>query len=524
VRRWLCGDRYTLVAYAIFLILVPVRWQSVVGDHESLYLLGARRVADPAFLAADFTWSSLPPTSWLFDHLVAPLWLVLDEFAIANVGRVVAWWLTAWSLAALARSLRLPPWSAVAGFVAWMLWRQTFTYCGSPLEGFQVKSLSYPLVWFALAFAAEGRIVRAGAAAGLGTAFHVVVGGWGCLALWLSLLVNRRLVAWRELAAYLLAAAPFVGPLVLAIWAFHGAGASAAEQARMDEIYVRFAAPHCCDVDYYMSPKRWVVAAIVFAAAPLLAFSWPERRAARILGGFVSVLVLLFLAGLLAQRLQWYGLLKLFPGQLGASLPALVLFTLFFAFVAAGPAARPFGRWVWALVLVATLGLLDDRDAAETLSRAPADVVEELRRPEWGAPPRHASLYAWIRAETPRDSVFVTPFLADFWSSAERAQVATMRQPPLDRRLLEWKDRLEALNGFRPFRERGVEIEAELERNEGRLTIDELARIRERYGATHYLSPFRRPDLEDRLRHASGRYHVYELAGLSPPAEPSEPR
>ena len=136
-------------------------WTSQVGRHETLYLLGSRCIADPQFLAVDFTWSHLSPTTFLYDHLLAPLWSVFGEFAIANIGRFAAWLLTAWSLAALARAARIPAWSVVVGFTVWLLWGQTLVTCGSPLEGFQVKSFAYPLVFFSLAFAMRGRIVRA---------------------------------------------------------------------------------------------------------------------------------------------------------------------------------------------------------------------------------------------------------------------------------------------------------------------------------------------------------------------------
>jgi hypothetical protein len=122
-------------------------------------------------------------------------------------------------------------------------------------------------------------------------------------------------------------------------------------------------------------------------------------------------------------------------------------------------------------------------------------------------------LYAWIRTHTPRNSVFITPFLPDFWPYAERAQVATMRQPPLDRSIIEWKERLEALNGFKPYEGRGFETNPELDASEPRLSIEDLERIRARYGATHYLVQGERKDLAGRLIHSSNGYSVYELAG-----------
>src|SRR5262249_53172061 len=132
----------------------------------------------------------------------------------------------------------------------------------------------------------------------------------------------------------------------------------------------------------------------------------------------------------------------------------------------------------------------------------------------WPLPMANEPLYAWIRASTPRNSVFITPFLPDFWPYAERAQVATMRQPPLDRRILEWKERLGALNGFRPHLNRGFETNDELDASEGRLSIAHLSRIRRAYGATHYLVAGERKDLAGHLLHSAKGYWVYDITGL----------
>jgi len=79
--RQVLADPYARAAFAIFAFTVVRCWTSVALGHEVLYLIGSRRVFDPSFLAHDFTWSSLPPTSFLFDHMLAPLWRFFGEFA-----------------------------------------------------------------------------------------------------------------------------------------------------------------------------------------------------------------------------------------------------------------------------------------------------------------------------------------------------------------------------------------------------------------------------------------------------------
>jgi len=529
-------DSYTFAGLGVFLMTVAFGWKAHVISHEMIYLLGSRRVADPSFLAHDFTWAKAAPTTFLYDHLIAPLWSFLSEFAIVNVGRFVVWALTAWSLARFARTLRLPAWSLVAGFALWLAWKQTIADCGAPFEGLQVKSFAYPLVFFALDAVMRGRVALGGALAGLGTAFHVVVGGWGFLGIAIAMLFAKERRALRQIAAYLLCAAPFVIAIVGATAVFVESGVTPDEHETIDATYVTIAAPACCQLDEFMTPHRWLRTAVVFALAALTIFAWRERVAARILGGFVAALGLFMLAAEIAQRLDLYWALKLLPCQLGLSLPALFLFVLFFAWT-----GRPRGfADLWfsgrrgararRLLVVAAVGaavagvvwLALDRGVPQNLAAIPRDFARELGRPQWGGgPPGEPdngtpALYAWIRENTPRDSVFVTPLLKDFWPYGQRAQVASRRHWPFDRRLIEWVERLEALNE--------LDLEGDLTAGEENLTAAQLTALRDRYGATHYLVRGERPDLAAlRLATIDG-FSIYALAGIEGAAAPSAAR
>jgi hypothetical protein len=150
------------------------------------------------------------------------------------------------------------------------------------------------------------------------------------------------------------------------------------------------------------------------------------------------------------------------------------------------------------------------------MAMMPDDIAFQLSQPTYPRPYPNEPLYAWIRNNTPKNSVFITPLLGEFWSRAERAQVASIRHPPLDRRLIEWKQRLEAMNGFRPFTRAGFDIDKELERAENRLTIEHLARIRRLYGATHFVSLVERPDLADHLIQSVQGFSIYDIRDLAP--------
>lgn len=517
--RWLHYDSYSVAAVLLFLVAAATQWRGYVRKHEAIYMLGSRRVFDPEFLSGDLSWSTLPPTTFLFDHLLAPFWAFLSDFDIAVLGRLVTWVLLAWSLALLARTLRIPAWSMVVGFALFVLSQQSIIACGSFLEGFQPKSFAYPLIFFALTFAIRGQVVRAGLAAGLATVFHIIIGGWGCLALFLSMLVNRGRFTYRQLAVYLLATAPLIAPLVLSVGLFHVGGLSAEEGALMDKTYVTFAQPHCCDPAFFMSATRWTRVLLVFPIAVVLLFLWSRERASRIVACFVLMLILFFSLGLLAGAVDLNALLKVYPFQWANGAPVFFLFVLVLAWAAVGLPKSAFGKVAWALGLVVAGWLVLDRGAPSRLAKVPIKLVKSFEEGERGRYGGSVSssrrrVYAWIRENTLAGSVFVTPYLPEFWTYAERQQMAGFRHPPHDRRILEWKRRLEELNGSVPFSRRGFGITDELDDHQPRLSIAELRRMRESYGATHYLTRRDRADLAGHLLFSAGRYNLYGMAGI----------
>ncbi len=497
-----------------------MEWRWWVESHEAIYLLGPHRLADPSFLARDLTWSVLSPTTFVYDHLLAPLWGPLGDFGIVAAGRIACWAFTAWSLAALTGALALPAWSVGVGYAFWMLAGQRLFFCGSPLEGFQPKAFAYPFLFFGLADAVRGRHVRAGLHSGLATVLHVVVGGWGFLGLLGALLLSR--VPFRRIAGFVAAAAPFVLGMAVVLRGLQRG--TPAELAAMDRLYVTMAAPHCCDPAAFLAVPDLLFAAGVFVTAPALILRWKRAEGGRIAGHFLIALELFFVLGLAARPLEAFGVLKLYPFQLANALPAMLLAMLLPAWLPLLGASRGSARFTWALGLALALVAGAGKDVAGEVAAIPRRLARRVPAPNhsfhYGNRAVPLPLYEWIRRETPHDAVFVTPYLSEFWVCAERAQVASLRHPPFDRRLLEWNRRLRALNRDEPFTGQGLEITPDLSANEGRLSAAELTALRDSCGATHYIADTSREDLAELELHAYGGYHVYDLArlGASGPA------
>ncbi len=516
------SDTYSYSVPWMVAIAFLVRWEDFVYSHEAIYLLGSRKVADPEFLSLDLTWGTLPPVTFLHDYLVASLRSFMGDFGIVTFGRWAMWILFAWALSRVARLVRVPPWSAVAGFTLWMLAEQTLMACGAPIEGFQPKSFAYPCVFFALGFAMQGKVIRAGALAGLGTAFHLIVGGWGCLAVFVAMVVNRKDYTFRQLAYYIAASAPCILPTLAATWLFVG-GMSSDESASMSEIYVTFAWPICLDPAKFLSLNQFVMSIGVFGTTPVLLWLWPQRREARFVAIFTLSLIAVFALGLVGWWLEAYWFLKLFPFQLANALPVLLLMILCFAYIGSRPPAARLGRIAWIAGIIVALWFADDEDAFREVRKIPERMWSEVQViSESTARSRYGDrleavdfhMYDWIRENTPRDSIFITPYVSEFWTYAERAQVAGFRHPPYDRNFLDWYDRLVALNNDREFKTTGHQIKKELKKNQGKLPVGELIRMREEYGATHYMSSEDREDLLPYRLYRGAGWYIYDVTRL----------
>jgi len=520
VRRLLYRDPYTIVGWMLLAATFGAEWRNYVRKHEAIYLLGSRRVADPEFLSGDLTWSTLPPATFLFDHLLAPLWAVFDDFGVVVVGRLLAWVLTAWSLTILGRTLRLPPWSVIAAYLVWLLWGQSFASCGQPLEGLQPKSISYALFFFALAFTIRQQFVRAGIASGVATALHVTVGGYAVLAILLSMLFDRRQFSWRQVGLFLVSTLPFVVPLLVFVGLSGISGVSNEERSQISQIYVTFAQPHCCDPTFFMKPETWVNATIILTLAPILTFSRTRDRSARFLAIVLIVFALTFFTGMLASKWEIYWILRQDPFQIASAVPALFFFMMTLASIQKMTSKKRLGGALWIIAIFACAWLIYDNKVIEKrIPRMYGKFTDSLKHQTptlYGDEinPFKRSLYTWIRENTGRGDIFITPYLPDFWTYAERNQVASLRHPPQDRQIIEWKQRLDALNASLTFGGRGFEITEQLSHNESLLPIETLTRMRDEYGATHYVTSLQRQDVASTPLYSNGRYYVYNVADL----------
>jgi hypothetical protein len=117
----------------------------------------------------------------------------------------------------------------------------------------------------------------------------------------------------------------------------------------------------------------------------------------------------------------------------------------------------------------------------------------------------------WIRLNTPASAVFLAPpWERTFWIEAERAQVVSHKRVPHSAAIVEWYERMTAINGG-PFHAQGQAALDELQHNYASLTAARAQQLAARYGAGYFLALRPLDELSGSLVYQNGSYYLYQL-------------
>lgn len=510
--------------FAAWAVVVVAFLQPDLYSNEAVYLVRGRRLLDPTFLAADWTFGaggSSASFTILFDSVAALLWSALgDAHRVAHAARLVAWALLVPGVALFASHLGARgPWF-LGGLALFLAGGQGYAAREWLFAGGEQKCFAYAALLFAIDRAVRGRLASAGALTGLAVAFHVLVGGWGGLALGVALLCNARRFGAAGLLRFGLAAAVVAAPALLLALRYLGAPVPEAGPGLLAERFVLLRNPHHLDPATFLSFQRGALFFLVGVATCWAVLRTAPADAARLLLPFLIVLAALYLGGIAARRLELFGVLKFYPFRTGDVLLPLAFWlsvprALAAAWRARGPqrvARRAPG--IAAAVVAALLLYAQSDRCADFLAR-----LGRQGRGIWHGELAHGgelgSTARWIRAHSARDSVFAThPCRFEFWLAAERATVVSFASAPANARFLEWYARMVALNGGRDFTQRGFSVCEEIADHFAALSAERLRSLRARYGASFYLVESERPDLARALVFRDERAFVYALSRL----------
>lgn len=419
--------------------------------NETVYLAQMKHAWDPNWAAGDIYLQSADAhgvVTWLLGWLS----LVLPMPAFAWAGRLITWWLLAWSWRRLSFSLAPKPGWAIVSAALFVCLQERCQMAGEwVIGGFEAKGFAYVLVFIALEMLVRNRWNSMLLLLGAASACHVLVGGWSAIAACVSWLVMRK--ARPPLASLSLG---LVGGLLLSLpglWpALRMNAAATTEQVRQaDAIYVLERLSHHLAPQQFAAPL--VLKMLLLWVVFLLLWRLGSRDEAwRRLSGFVLGAVGIAVFGWLLSvitasnaelysalmRYYWFRLIDaVLP--LGVALGAV-------HWIAALARLNPAAARGW-LGTAAGIGLLH---LAGYVVERPFPVRPRADRQDkvsdytaW----RHVC--DWARKNTPPNALFLTPRTPQTfrWHSG-RGEVVNWKDLPQDTNtMLEWRDRMQAVHG-----------------------------------------------------------------------------
>jgi hypothetical protein len=515
-----CRRQYWLALLPVLPILLARFYYPDFLDNEAGKLIAARRMLEPAFLSNDWlqTASGEDVLYSAFSAMVAALWLVLkNSILVVLAGRLLLWAFVLYALLRLARALEIERYSLAAGLAIWVFRSQSLGAGEWIFGGIEGKCVAYAMLFLAMESALRNRVVAAAVYCGFAIWFHVLVGGWGAMALGGALLLGSRNYGWRRPLQFCAINGAFLLPLVWTFLRSSNGAPSAAGSAQANRLIVLFRNPHHLDPYFFHGSSEFALACILVSITTFGLYRQTVRSRAALIRSFLLILLLQFGAGLIARGMGQFWFLKAYPFRVADVLVGLLFWlTLPMLLVRLSQqsiAARCLARlrplaWCALLFFLAAVLLIK---SAPMMKRHFAIFAES-----WAGYIRHnqsplQEATQWIRQHTPPSSVILAPpWEGAFWMEAERAEVVNYKRAPHTRAIVEWQQRMMALNGG-SFHSVGEGALQELQQNYPELDaarVEELART---YGADYFLTTRPRADLAGKLVHENGSYFVYQL-------------
>ena len=446
-RQW----RFALVIALVITLLCL--FQGNLDSNEAGKLALARQAVDPTWIPGDWYLNNPQSYQWLFQQLAGRVVLALGFPAGSLVVRLLGYGFWSWGLAALARRLQLP--LAGAALAALLFGLGQSAAAGEwMVGGAEPKTFAYGAVLLAYVAWSERRWWASGVWSGLACSFHILVGGYGVLALvaltaWAWL--DRRLQlprggALRWCLGWGLAALPVLLPLLEQFGSHTGAAAPQGIPP-VTWIYVFLRNPHHL-VATSWSGQDWLHALVFVLLFGLMAW-WVQVAPAagadlnlqrRELVRWMLVAGLPALAGLALAVLDRQGvLLRYYPFRFADSLLMLVVWLLLVSWAACCLQHR----WLWWVVAV----LL----AAQVLPQLPQ--IPTSLRAGFVDTAAKQELYGWLRSQGPRDGLVLVPpaGFEDLSVETGRPVVVQFKQVPTSpQALAAWYNRLSDLAAADP--------------------------------------------------------------------------
>jgi hypothetical protein len=454
----------------IFLVLFLWGGGPPPETNEAHYLAKARHYWNTDWCRGDFFLESADAHLvfyWTFGWVAA----LLPLPAAAWAGRILMWAFQAWSWRRLSWALVPRPMFSLLSMALFLVLLDWCELAGEWIaDGVEAKSFAFGFVFLAIDAIVRNRWNRAWILLGAASAFHVLVGGWSVVAAGFAWMVagNDRPRFWNMLpglAAGFLLSLPGLAPGIALTRGFDPETVAEANQ-----IYVYFRLPHhLLPSDF--APEKYaayggLLVALLIACGATARLGTLEGGLRRLWGltaggaligvaGMAIFLTTQYNRDLAAKLLRFY-----FFRLSDAFVPLANSLTLGVLLIRLQPTRpRAAAGLLIAAVLIAAAGIgqryidrrLDFRPGADRQSLIRfADSQETM-----AAFQAWRSMGEWVRENTPRDALFLTPRSQQtFKWYAHRPEVVTWKDVPQDAgALVEWRRRFEDVYG--PIDSRG---------------------------------------------------------------------
>lgn len=523
---------YRYAALIVFAFLTIFYFIPQLIDNEAVYLISSRQLIDASFLSNDWAAGAKPDQmvfGFAFSLLIAPLWILLKSpILVALAARFLTWSFLLYGLVNLSKQLQIKWFAFSAGIVLWVLSYQSVAAFEWVFGGAEQKCFGYGFLFLALAYVMERKVVRAALCCSASIYFHILVGGYGAMALSFAMAVCWQKYGFKRLLRFYLITAVLGAPFILLVIRLLSGGGHgdilSSTGMDPDTMYVVFRNPHHMDPNYFLTPKK-VIAKLVYCICTYFAiFRVLKRDKVKFILSFLGFLLFVYIFGLIARYFELFSLVKYHPFRVFDTLLPL-MFWLTVPTLLLMEGRRLFNSGISAYKRPLIIGSLLALTTLFSMSAIFGYVVPNLKKEvvsfydSWENYLTQSTtdqdlMFSWIRSNLPTSAILIAPpWLENVWLTSERAVVANFKIAPMDELMLEWRQRMVDLNGGKEFDVVGFKIYGELKQNYPNLSLEKLLDIEDAYGASYYLTPQKNPNVDEQaIIHSNARYFLYDLS------------
>jgi hypothetical protein len=228
----------------IFLLLCLNLLSFVTGDNEEAYFALAKQYADPSWIPGSFTFTEWVGTRFLFQNIVGFALRFLSFEQLTFWGRMFNYACYAFPLALIFKELKIKNLGILCVLQLYIRHLNTQNFFGGEwiFGGFEGKTLAYIFVLYGVYFLLKGRYERAALFAAVATWFHVLVGGWFFVLVFICGIVSDFNV--KRLLRTGLVYVAIVLPFVIYLFHFLTDSATVINGVDIDWVYSFFRNPH----------------------------------------------------------------------------------------------------------------------------------------------------------------------------------------------------------------------------------------------------------------------------------------